>query len=207
MRASLARLVYRGRAPGQPALDPPASGEPTVPDAAPGTSRRTLMTRGLWMAAGAIGIGIAGRGAVTASPATGTTASGSATNATASWAHSLFVRDVRFNAPGLTAGALPAIGTLWSPNGQVEDASGKTIGRFSGGMLPGAGGQIAMQRFAFDDGSLIGMGSGSLDGEEYAVVGGTGRYAGATGSYVATITRGRFGKDAEFVINLTGTKG
>ena len=51
------------------------------------------------------------------------------------------------------------------------------------------------------------MGSGGLDGEEYAVVGGTGRYAGAIGTYVAQVRPGVHGRDAEFQISITGTRG
>jgi len=102
---------------------------------------------------------------------------------------------------------LPDFSSAMSPKGELEDATGGVVGRFSAGLLPGSDGQVAVQRFSFSEGSLIGMGSGLLDGEEYAVVGGTGRFAGAIGSYVVTLQPGEFGRDAEFVINLTGTKG
>jgi hypothetical protein len=77
----------------------------------------------------------------------------------------------------------------------------------SSGILPGSDSQVSVQRLTFSDGSLIGMGSGHLDGEEYAVVGGTGRFAGAIGSYMVTLQPGTSGRDAEFAISITGTKG
>jgi len=64
-----------------------------------------------------------------------------------------------------------------------------------------------VQRFTFADGTIIGMGSGSLDGEEYAVVGGTGRFAGAIGTYTARIRPGAYRRDAEFQITISGTRG
>ena len=120
---------------------------------------------------------------------------------------SMFVRDVRFTTPGLKPGKLPDFGSAMSPKGRLEGPIGDHLGRFSSGILPGSDGHVAVQRFTFSDGSLIGMGSGHLDGEEYAVVGGTGRFAGAIGSYKVTLQPGSSGRDAEFAISLTGTKG
>ena len=51
------------------------------------------------------------------------------------------------------------------------------------------------------------MGSGGLQGADYAIVGGTGRYTGARGSYTTQLTSGERGRDATFEISLTGTKG
>jgi hypothetical protein len=120
---------------------------------------------------------------------------------------SVFVRDIRFTAPDLKPGIRPEPGVLYSPHGEIEDEVGELVGTLSGGMLPGSAGRIGIQQLTFTDGTLIGMGSGSLDNAEYAVVGGTGRFAGASGSYSTKLQPGTRGRDAEFVINVSVGKG
>jgi len=120
---------------------------------------------------------------------------------------SVYVRDVRFTAPDAKPGSFPDLGSVRSAHGQVVDAEGSVVGSLSGGILPGSAGQISVQQFAFTDGTLIGMGSGRLDDQEYAVVGGTGRFAGVSGSYITKLVSGDHGRDAEFLMNLTGGKG
>jgi len=216
VRNPLARLVTGGRASRDPALDPPAGDE--AASGLTGTSRRTVITRGMYAIVGAVGAGVTGTAILSGNRSTRSTAVAlgspaaagtgvDAAPATASVTLSMFVRDVRFTTPGLRPGTLPDFSSTMSPKGQLEDATGDQLGKFSSGLLPGSDGQVAVQRFTFADGSLIGMGSGHLDGEEYAVVGGTGRFAGAIGSYVVTLQPGEFGRDAEFVVNLTGMKG
>ena len=190
--------------------DPPAAGSGPAdvhPDetalgvaAGAATTRRAVISRGLWGIAGAVGLGIAGPGVAFGASKNTTPAAGPARL-------SLVVHDVRFTSPASKPGTLPEAGAIASPHGALHDAAGQQVGRFSGGTLPGAGDQIAIQRFALVDGTIIGMGSGRLDGEQYAVVGGTGRYAGAIGTYVAQIRSGAQGRDAEFLISITGTRG
>ncbi len=167
-----------------------------APVAGAGTTRRTVLTRGLAVAAGALGASVAASGAVLGAVPT-----------TSASTMTLIVRDVRFRASGTTVGALHASREPASPHGTLVDATGQTVGSFSAGVLAGSGGGIAVQRFTLADGTILGMGSGGLQGAEYAIVGGTGRYAGATGSYTSQLTSGERGKDAAFEINLTGTKG
>jgi hypothetical protein len=172
-----------------------------------------VLTRGLYAIVGA---GIAGTAFISGHDSTRSSAAASSTpagsgakaaSAGGALAMSMFVRDVRFTTPGLKPGTLPDFGSTMSPKGRLESSTGDHLGKFSSGLLPGSDGQVAVQRFTFSDGSLIGMGSGHLDGEEYAVVGGTGRFAGAIGSYKVTLQTGTSGRDAEFAISLTGTKG
>jgi hypothetical protein len=177
------------------------------------TSRRFVLTRGLYALVGA---GLAGtailsgngstRSTTATSPATADSGA-KAASAAGPLNMSMFVRDVRFTTPGLKLGTLPDFGSAMSPKGRLESPTGDQLGKFSSGILPGSDGQVAVQRFILSDGSLIGMGSGQLDGEEYAVVGGTGRFAGAIGSYTVTLQAGTSGRDAEFAISLTGMKG
>ena len=165
-----------------------------------GTTRRALISRGLWAITGAVGLGVAGTGVALGAAEEPASAAGPAQL-------TLVVHDVRFTSPSAKPGALPDAGAIASPHGALHDTAGQHLGRFSGGTLPGSGGQIAIQRFTFADGTIIGMGSGGLDREEYAVVGGTGRYAGAIGTYVAQVRPGAHGRDAEFQISVTGTRG
>jgi hypothetical protein len=184
---------------GGPGHFQPAEGTPGI-DVRAGTTRRAVISRGLWAIVGAAGLGAAGTGVVFGAAKDPAPGAGPARL-------SLVVRDVRFTSPSTKPGALPDAGAIASPHGALHDATGQSLGRFSAGTLPGSGGQIAIQRFTFADGTIIGMGSGGLDGEEYAVVGGTGRYAGATGTYVAQLRPGAQGRDAEFQISVTGTRG
>ena len=163
-----------------------------IPISPPGTTRRTLLTRGLAVAAGALGASVAASGAVLgAAPAAGLSTL------------TLVVHDVRFR----TSAAQREAKTPASPHGTLSDAEGRSVGSFSAGVLAGSGGGISVQRFTLADGTLIGIGSGALHGADYAIVGGTGRYSGATGSYTTQLTSGARGRDAAFRISLTGTKG
>jgi hypothetical protein len=181
-------------------MDGSVASEDRADDAAPvpgaGTTRRTVLTRGLAVAAGALGASVIGTGVAmgaipAAEPATLT----------------LFVRDVRFRASAAKSGALHEARTPASPHGTLVDATGQAVGSFAAGVLAGSGGGLAVQRFTLTNGTLLGMGSGGLQGAEYAIVGGTGRYAGARGSYTTELISGARGRDAAFEINLMGTKG
>ena len=65
--------------------------------------------------------------------------------------------------------------------------------------------RLELHTFKLRDGTIIGSGtSGALEGE-FAILGGTGRYAGARGTYVARQSRHELGGDgtAEFRFTLT----
>ena len=168
----------------------------SIPVDSAGTTRRTVLSRGLAVVAGALGASVLG-----ANVALG------AKQAGAPPALALFVRDVRFRAADSKAGAAHERRAPASPHGALVDAAGQAVGSFSAGVLAGSGGGISVQRFNLADGTIIGMGSGGLQGAEYAIVGGTGRYAGATGTYTTQLAAGARGRDAQFQISLTGTKG
>ena len=61
------------------------------------------------------------------------------------------------------------------------DERGLAAGAFTSVVFPG-GSQLELHTFALGAGTLLGMGSPS--GAGFAVVGGTGEYAGASGAYV-----------------------
>lgn len=206
VRELLSRFAsWRGaRAPSE---GPPGAGSQGGAGDAADTSRRTLITRGLGLLAGAVGAGIAG----SALQGEGRTAIAVPAAAAPPMAVrptelALFVRDVRFSSTAARPGELPTGKVLSAPHGALVDHSGAVLGTFSGGLLPGSSGQIGFQRFVFAGGTLIGMGSGNLADEEYAVVGGTGQYAGAIGTYTTRLQPGTRGRDAEFRFNVTGMR-
>jgi hypothetical protein len=218
MRELLAKVVPM-RFARAPTADRSAEAETSRGGAPPDESRRSLLTRGLSLAAGAVGVTAAGAwlqsggrqtpAAVPVAvhdpvpvpvPAARTVPDLTATEL------SLFIRDIRFSSPGQRPGELPTGKTASAPHGTLVDSAGVTVGSFAGGLLPGSAGQIAFQRFVFPNGTLIGMGSGSFDGEDYAVVGGTGIYAGAVGTYQTKIQLGARGRDAEFTFNVAGAR-
>jgi hypothetical protein len=98
----------------------------------------------------------------------------------------------------------------------VDPVAGTRVGEFStNGFCPEtpfgprlvAASNIEFQTFTLPDGTLFGMGAAGPGGGDkaYAVLGGTGRFAGARGSYVArTAAAGPGGRDAvEFTLTLT----
>lgn len=170
-------------------------GGASPPSAPPGTSRRSILTRGAALVAGAVGASV-----VASSAALGASSAGDGGSTL-----TLYVRDIRFRSSGSVSDGSRA--AKRSPHGALVDANGQSVGSFSAGVLAGSGGGIAVQRFNLGDGTIIGMGSGGLGGDDYAVVGGTGRYAGATGTYSTQVSTGERGRDAAFRITLTGTKG
>jgi hypothetical protein len=171
-----------------------------------------VITRGLSLLVGAVGVGAAGAvlqsgqreasSTTSAAPAAAPVAGLSFTSTDLS----LYVRDVRYATPDLKPGELPTRSMFTSPHGRLEDSAGTVLGTFAGGVLPGSAGQIAFQRFVFPNGTIVGMGSGKLADEEYAVVGGTGIYAGAIGTYRTRLELGPRGNDAAFTFNVTGVR-
>ncbi|MCW2776885.1 MAG: hypothetical protein JWN17_610 [Frankiales bacterium] len=114
-------------------------------------------------------------------------------------------RDLRATRAGSEAGKLPDAGSVPATHGSLDLGDGDP-GRFDSTSVPGSGGRFVMHSFDLGDGLLLGMGSGPLRDGAFAVVGGTGRYAGATGAYTARQSPRDLGGDgsAEFVFDLTG---
>ena len=78
---------------------------------------------------------------------------------------------------------------------------GKAAGMFSSVVLPSGRDGVELHTFQLEGGTLLGM--GRVGG--YAVVGGTGAYAGASGAYMFEHLAEHLGGDgsAHFVIDLT----
>jgi hypothetical protein len=171
-----------------------------------GQSRRSLLTRALVLVGGAIGIGAATGGAaeaVTAVPA-----------AKSPGTLTLRGRGFVLQTPARKPGEQIQPGDQGTVVGELVGPRGKSRGRFYGSRLAfdsglgrraGADGSVELHTFALDDGTILGMGS-ALPGESlFSIVGGTGRYAGARGTYVATQRLRELGGDgtAHFVIDLS----
>ena len=147
------------------------------------SARRTLLKRGL-----------VGAAAVTAVIAGGSRANAAVIGPTGG---TLKLLGRGFHAfTGERIGLLPSKGDAYSVYGELLDASGVKVGDFVASCtatdspfeLTGQGqGSMDTQTLNLREGSIIGMGAGTGATRAYAIVGGTGRYAGARGSYTATI--------------------
>jgi hypothetical protein len=109
--------------------------------------------------------------------------------------------------------ALPSEGDRISVRGDLIDEShGERIGDFfaagfaiGGGLHPAQGERLELHTFKLPEGTIIGSGTaGQLEGV-FAILGGTGRYASARGTYVARQRHQDLGGDgsAEFLFKLT----
>jgi hypothetical protein len=168
------------------------------------TSRRSLLGRGALLAAGALGI--------TAAGAQGT-----------AWARAsrkrgaqlrLYGRNFHLHSPSRRAGKVPENGDRHSTYGELLDRpDGKVIGHFTAAHLThdspfGAGASsLEIHTFTLKGGTIHGLGTVTRGAEgHFVIVGGTGRYAGAQGSYVARQGARELGGNgtAEFDLTLAG---
>jgi hypothetical protein len=165
-------------------------------DAVRGPSRRSFVARGVALAAGALGLGAARAAEAKAAPPLSLTLDG---------------RLYHLHAPSRRAGLPPAKGERLTAYADLFDrGSGKKVGQFSSALfalgMPATAGSLELHSFNLEDGTILGLGSAARDGESaFAVVGGTGRYAGARGTYTASLRpRERAGNGtAEFRLALT----
>ena len=156
-----------------------------------GLSRRRLV-QGIAVAAGSIGVAASAR------------ATGGAEERIEPGMRLLITgRAFRAGVPGAVAGRLPDPGSVPSTTGTLL-LDGQVVGAFASAGVPGSGGRFVLHSFELGLGTILGMGSGGLDEGAFAVVGGTGRYAGARGSYTARQAPSNLGGDgtAEFVLDL-----
>lgn len=163
------------------------------------TTRRTAVSRALMALAGVAGIGAAG--------------AGGAKLVTPSEPGALILRGRNWRTVEGRLGDLPTEGERISVRGElIDETAGKPIGEFyaagfaiGGGSHPAHGERLELHTFKLQDGTIIGSGTaGQLEGV-FAILGGTGRYAGARGTYVARQRHQDFGGDgsAEFELKLT----
>ena len=167
-----------------------------------GTSRRNLLTRGLIGAAAAIGLG-AGAGVTAART------SGGEERTTLR----LDGRKWTLTTAGRRLGEQIQPGDRGTVHGELLDRKGRPVGTFlgshaaapaqPGGLLADA--SLELHTFTLEDGTLLGMGSSIRGVSVFSIVGGTGRYQGARGSYTARQGIPELGGDgtASFEIDLT----
>jgi len=168
-----------------------------------GHSRRSVLKRGLVLAAGAVGLSAAGG---TARAATKLDAGGGAIR--------LLGSNWRLVTPARAAGEAIQLGDHGAVYGDLLDARKRAIGQFYGSRLaiqamPGghvrADASVEVHTFVLPTGTLIGMGTSVLGKAVFAIVGGTGAYANAKGSYAATQRLRELGGNgtAEFDLTLS----
>lgn len=165
-----------------------------------GHSRRTILKRGLVLAAGAFGVTAAGKEARAAS----TTVPDQLRLHGVNW---------RLAVPDRQPGEMLRLGDHGAVYGDLLDRpKGRTFGQFFGSRLaiqstPGharADASIEVHTFVLPGGSIIGMGTAVLGEALFAIVGGSGVYTGVKGSYTATQRLREHGGNgtADFVLNL-----
>jgi hypothetical protein len=150
------------------------------------TSRRMAIRKGLLTAAGLCGLKAVGP--------LSTTAEAQAAGATLT----LYGRNWFSYGQGKRAGELPAKGDRLVASGDLHATpEGDKVGEFHAAVFhlgapgqvgPAGAGSLELHTFLLPGGSVIGTGTATPDPDRddaFAIIGGTGRYAGASGTYVA----------------------
>jgi hypothetical protein len=146
----------------------------------PANGRRTLLKRGILAAVAAAGAALAVRPGEQR-PAVATVPIGGARNI------ELYGRGWTAHADDLKFGELPKAGERYAVYGDLADSpKGQKLGDFASAVftLAAHGSTVEMHTLNLASGSIIGMGSGTGPKRTFAIVGGTGTYTGARGSYV-----------------------
>ncbi len=171
----------------------------------PNAERRNLLKRGALGAASVAAVAVAA-GAV------GTTTADRATRSEPSGARAMRLVGRGWHADTPT-GKVPSKGERYSVYGELMDGAGAKVGEFysqsvgvdSPFQLTGDGiGAFEIHTLTLPGGTIVGVGVGGGLERTYAIVGGTGKYAGARGSYLArqdTYGLGGSGK-AELLLTL-----
>ena len=177
-------------------------------------SRRSLLKGGLATIGAVFGLGAATKVAAgvlnDGDKRTDTTAKLSAETIT------LHGRRWQITSPTRRAGDFPTAGEQMLINGELSDRpGGDRLGEFYatyfGVADPGRTGldgssSLQLHTFNLPDGTLVGTGTATPahDTEDtFAIIGGTGRYAGARGSYVARQSPAQLGGDGTATFTIT----
>jgi hypothetical protein len=159
------------------------------------TNRRALLSR-LGLAAGAAGaVSVLGANGASLGRATGTRATARPTV--------IHGADWRVTWPGVPNTMRPPNGSPRLPHGRLVDDAGMTIGTFEASVMPAGGLGTHMHRLELDGGTLTAVGPATFDDATFAVIGGTGVYHGAAGSYHLTQRPAPSGGTATFTIDIT----
>ena len=174
------------------------------------TNRRNVLKRGVSPIGTAAAVAVAGRSAnasevevaSSAKPVTGLTLHGRA------WR--IASRDVE-------RGVLPPVGVRMLTRGELVDkpVKGRKVANFfatyhrlsaPGKVASHEPGSLELHTFVFSDGTIIGSGIASAASESeghFAIVGGTGKYLGVKGAYVATQRHTELGGDGTATFTFT----
>lgn len=177
----------KAAAPGAP--DTPAAAAPLTVSGAP---RRRLLERALVLAGGSLGLGLLGR--TRAAEAAGAVPRREAAGG-APRTLTLYGRSWRQYGAEHRVGKAPRVGERLTTFGELLGTrDGPAVGEFHAAYLgtgspflagPYAAGSIEFHTFTLPEGSIIGMGAATTPTATFAIIGGTGRYAGVSGSYLA----------------------
>jgi hypothetical protein len=118
----------------------------------------------------------------------------------------LYGRGWTAHADDLKFGQLPKPGERYAIHGDLaESANGEKTGDFASAVFTLAthGNTVEMHTINLAAGSIIGMGSGTGAKRTFAIVGGTGKYTGARGSYVVEQDIYGFGGTGAAKLSLT----
>jgi len=167
------------------------------------TTRSGALKRLVLLAGGAVGAvaggrALAGRDEPPAVPA-------SATPAPKTHDVVLYGRNWRLGSHKAEHGKAPRPDEPRTPKGRIVDAAGNHLGTFKAANVLGYGGALQLQTFDLADGTIVGIGTGGVHESPFAIVGGTGRYIGASGTYVGKQSPKELGGDgtAEFKLMFT----
>src|SRR5262245_51495161 len=169
-------------------------------------TRRGLLARGALLVGAALGLAGIARGDAPAIAARGTGQAAAAVLRLRGRSWHLVSSDRR-------PGELPRPGDRMSMYGELlDEQTGQKVGEFYSacfcmaapfGPGPLAAANVELHNLNLLDGAIVGMGSAGAEVNTYAIVGGTGRYRGAVGSYVARQRPLELGGDgtAEFYVS------
>jgi len=177
-------------------------------------NRRDTLKGGFALLGAAVGIGAANAGAIAAAPPTASGNSAATKHAVPVVLHG---QHWRIASQDLRRGELPPAGLRMLARGEIVDKASRNrkIGDFfatyyrlnTPGKVAGhEPGSLELHTFVFSDGTIIGSGVASAATEsegQFAIIGGTGRYLGARGSYVARQSHADFGGDGTATFTLT----
>lgn len=167
-----------------------------IMEEAPGTaSRRSFVTRAGLALAAALGVGAAG---VTLRPGGGGNDDDRLT---------LRAQNYRAQIPGKRFGERPSPGEALHLYGELVDASNRPLGELSGSSMPMAApaqAYVETHVLSLAEGTIMGMATILGADSVFAIIGGTGKYAGARGTYTTQQRPRGLGGDgtADIVIEL-----
>jgi hypothetical protein len=169
-----------------------------------GTTRRGMIGRLALLAGGAAGAGVAWRAGSSGDDAAAVAPAGQKPVKRSTTTMRLHGADWRLAATTGEPGKLRGPGDVPVPKGRILDERRRELGIFRAAALPGSAGVFQLHTFDLAEGAILGIGGNRLDEATYAIVGGTGRFAGATGSYLARQSPREAGGDgtAEFTLTL-----